>query len=257
MGRFTDRVAVITGGAGGIGKATALRLATEGAAVAIIDLPSADGASIVTEIQALGGTGWFLPADVTVSRELSHAIDEAARLGGRLDHIFNNAGINGPQAGTHEYPEDDFDKVIAVNMKAVWLGMRAAIPHLLERGGSILNTSSTAGSIAYAGMSAYTASKHAVIGLTKCAALEYAHVPIRVNCICPAPIATPMMRDTELRVNPDNPEAAHQLFAAMQPLNRYGTPEEVAALAAFLLSDEAGFITGSPYLIDGGLLAKP
>lgn len=257
MSRFTDHVAVITGGAGGIGRATAVRLATEGAAVGVIDMPDADGASVIAEIEALGGTGWFIPADVTKSKELTLAIDEVARLGGRVDHVFNNAGINGPQADTHEYPEGEFDWVIAVNMKAVWLGMRAAIPHLLERGGSILNTASTAGFIAYAGMSAYTASKHAVIGLTKCAALEYAHVPIRVNCICPAPIATPMMRDTELRVNPDDPEAAHRLFAAMQPLNRYGTPEEVAALAAFLLSDEAGYITGSPYLIDGGLLAKP
>jgi NAD(P)-dependent dehydrogenase (short-subunit alcohol dehydrogenase family) len=257
MSRFSDRVAVITGGAGGIGRAAALRLASEGAAVAVVDLPGADGDSVIREIEAIGGTAWFLPADATKSKEITKAVDEAARLGGRLDYIFNNAGINGPQARTHEYPEDDFDKVMGVNMKSVWLGMRAAIPHMLERGGAILNTASTAGYIAYSGMSAYTASKHAVMGLTKCAALEYADIPIRVNCICPAPIATPMMRDTELRVNPEDPEAAHRLFAAMQPLNRYGTPEEVGALVAFLLSDEAGFITGAPYLIDGGLIAKP
>jgi len=257
MSRFSDRVAIITGGAGGIGRAAALRLASEGAAVAVVDLPGADGDSVIREIEAIGGTAWFLPADATKWKEITKAVDEAARLGGRLDYIFNNAGINGPQARTHEYPEDDFDKVMGVNMKSVWLGMRAAIPHMLERGGAILNTASTAGYIAYSGMSAYTASKHAVMGLTKCVALEYADIPIRVNCICPAPIATPMMRDTELRVNPEDPEAAHRLFAAMQPLNRYGTPEEVGALIAFLLSDEAGFITGAPYLIDGGLIAKP
>lgn len=255
--RFEGKVAAVTGGAGGIGSATCRRLAGEGAAVGVIDLPGSAGEKLAAEIAAGGGQAWFIPADVTAWDELSQAVDEIARRGGRLDAIFNNAGINGPQAPIHEHPEAEFDRVIAINMKSVWLGMRAALPHLLERGGAILNTASTAAFIAYAGMAGYTASKHAVVGLTKCAALEYADVPVRVNCLCPAPIDTPMMRDTERRVNPQDPAAAHELFAAMQPLGRYGSPEEVAALAAFLLSDEAGFITGSAYMIDGGLLAKP
>ncbi|MDA8279223.1 MAG: SDR family NAD(P)-dependent oxidoreductase [Actinomycetota bacterium] len=257
MDRFAGQVAVVTGGAGGIGRAIGVRLAAEGAMVAIVDLPSADADDVVAQIAAAGGEAWSLPADVTRWDQLSAAVDEAARRGGRLDAIVNNAGINGPQAPVHEHPEDAFDRVIAVDLKSVWLGMRAAIPHMLERGGSIVNTASTAGFIAYAGMAGYTAAKHGVVGLTKCAALEYASVPIRVNCICPAPIDTPMMWDTERRMYPDRPEDARALFASMQPMNRYGTPGEVAALATFLLAPEASYLTGAAYPVDGGLLAKP
>lgn len=257
MDRFTGTVAVVTGAAGGIGRAICTRLALEGGAVAAVDLPGAGGDDLVAEIADAGGVAWSLPADVTSWGELSAAVDEAARRGGRIDAMVNNAGINGPQAPVHEHPEDAFDRVIAVDLKSVWLGMRAALPHMLERGGAIVNTSSTAGFIAYPGMAGYTAAKHGVVGLTKCAALEYASVPVRVNCICPAPVDTPMMRDTERRVNSEHPEEAHAMFAAMQPLNRYGTPEEVAALATFLLAPEAGYVTGAAYPIDGGLLAKP
>ena len=257
MDRFTGTVAVVTGAAGGIGRAICTRLALEGAAVAAVDLPGAGGDDLVAEIANAGGVAWSLSADVTSWDELSAAVDEAARRGGRVDAMVNNAGINGPQAPVHEHPEDAFDRVIAVDLKSVWLGMRAALPHMLERGGAIVNTSSTAGFIAYPGMAGYTAAKHGVVGLTKCAALEYASVPVRVNCICPAPVDTPMMRETERRVNPEHPEEAHAMFAAMQPLNRYGTPEEIAALAAFLLAPEAAYVTGAAYPVDGGLLARP
>lgn len=256
--RFAGKVAAVTGAGSGIGRATAIRLAGEGASVGVIDLPGKQGgAQTVAAIEAAGGSAFELPADVTSWEQISAALDELAALTGQLDAMFNNAGINGPQGLTHEHPEQEFDRVISVNLKSVWLGMKAAVKHMLPRGGAIVNTASTAGFIAYAGMPAYTAAKHGVIGLSKCLALEYADVPIRVNCVCPAPIDTPMMRDTELRVDPQDPRAAHQLFASMQPLNRYGTPEEVAALVCFLLSDEAGYCTGAPFLIDGGLIAKP
>jgi NAD(P)-dependent dehydrogenase (short-subunit alcohol dehydrogenase family) len=255
--RFEGRVGIVTGAAAGIGRAAALRLASEGAAVAVFDLPDSPGAETVAAIEGAGGEAWFLPVDVADADQLAAAVDAVAARSGRLDLLFNNAGVNGPQAPTHEHPVAEFDRVIGINLRAVWIGMRAAVPHMLGAGGAIVNAASTAAFIAYPQMPAYTASKHGVLGLTKAVALEYADVPIRVNCICPAPIDTPMMRDTERRVNPDDPAAAHREFAAMQPLDRYGTPEEVAALVAYLLSDEAAFTTGSAYPIDGGLLAAP
>lgn len=256
--RFLGAAAAVTGAGSGIGRATACRLAEEGATIGVIDLPGLRGGTeTIAMIESRGGAAILLEADVTDSEQLSAAIDRLVAQTGRLDAMFNNAGVNGPQRLTHEHAEADFDRVIAINLKAVWTGMKAAIAHMRDRGGAIVNTASTASFIAYAGMPAYTAAKHAVLGLTKCVALEYADVPIRVNCVCPAPIETPMMRDTERRVNAADPAAAHEQFAAMQPLHRYGTPEEVAALVSFLLSDEAGYCTGSSYLIDGGLIAKP
>ena len=257
MGRFSDQVIIVTGGASGIGRATAMRLAREGARVAVIDLPTAAGGpETVRDIGAVGGQALFVPTDVTSFSGLRQCVETTVREWGRIDGIMNNAGINGPIALIEDYPEEDFDRVIAVDLKAVWLGMRAVIPRMKEqRRGLILNTASTAGVASYVGTSAYTAAKHGVVGLTKLAAQELAPYGIRVNCICPAPVHTPMMYDTERKVNPTDPMAARAIFESQQPLKRYGTPEEVAALATFLLSDEAAFITGAPYLIDGGLLA--
>jgi NAD(P)-dependent dehydrogenase (short-subunit alcohol dehydrogenase family) len=256
--RGTGKVFVVTGGASGIGAATGRRLADEGAHVALFDVNEAAGRDVAAGIAAAGGEASFTRVDVTSSAQMCEAIDGVAEQYGGLDGIVNNAGVNGPTAPIEEYDEADFDRVVAVLMKSVWLGMRFAMPHLRARGGgAIVNTASTAAVIAYPGMTGYTAAKHGVLGLTKCVALEAADAGIRVNAICPAPISTPMMADTERRVSPDDPAAARQAFAEMQPLKRYGTPEEVAALIAFLLSDEAAFITGASYPIDGGLLAAP
>lgn len=255
--RFAGKVAVVTGAASGIGEATALRLAAEGAAVGVVDLPGSRGADTVAAIEAAGGTAWFLPADVSVAGQVTGAFDEAARRGGSLDLVYNNAGFNGPQALTHEYPEDAFDRVLAVNVKAVWLGIKAAVPHMLEQGGgAIVSTASTASFVAYGQMVAYNTSKHAVLGITKTAAVDYADIPIRVNAVCPAAIDTPMVRDTEKRISPDDPDIAHRALAEMQPLNRHGQPDEVAAAVSFLLSDDAGYVTGTGYMVDGGMLAR-
>jgi 3alpha(or 20beta)-hydroxysteroid dehydrogenase len=257
-GRAQGTVFIVTGAASGIGAATARRLADEGARVGLFDVNEAAGREVAAAIEGDGGEAFFARVDVTSADQMRGAIDAVAARWGGLDGIVNNAGINGPTAPIEEYAEDDFDRVVAVLMKSVWLGMRFAMPHLRARGrGAIVNTASTAALIAYPGMTGYTAAKHAVLGLTKCVALEGADAGIRVNAICPAPISTPMMADTERRVSPDDPAVAHQLFAEMQPLKRYGTPEEVAALIAFLLSDEAAYITGAAYPIDGGLLAAP
>ncbi len=254
---MTAKSYVVTGGASGIGEGIARRLSADGARVTILDVAER-GQEVADRLNAAGGQVRFSRTDVTSGEQIHAAIDAAAEAQDGLDGIVNNAGVNGPTAPIEEYGEDEYDRVVAVLMKSVWLGTRWAMPHLRARGGgAIVNIASTAAFIAYPNMTAYTMAKHAVLGLTRAMALEGADAGIRVNAVCPAPIATPMMADTERRVNPDDPSAAHQAFAAMQPLNRYGTPDEVAALVAFLLGDEAGFITGAPYLIDGGLLAKP
>lgn len=256
--RDAGKVHIVTGAASGIGAATARRLAADGSRVALFDIDERAGREVAAAIGAQDGSASFYRVDVTSAEQLRDAIDAVAEQAGALDGIVNNAGINGPTAPIEDYDEGDFDRVVAVLMKSVWLGMKFAMPHLRARGrGAIVNTASTAAVIAYPGMTGYTAAKHAVLGLTKCAALEAADAGIRVNAICPAPISTPMMADTERRVNPEDPAAARAVFAQMQPLKRYGTPEEVAALIAFLLGDEAAYITGAAYPIDGGLLAAP
>jgi NAD(P)-dependent dehydrogenase (short-subunit alcohol dehydrogenase family) len=223
----------------------------------VVDLPDSSAIEpLLAELDESAGAGMFEPADVTSFEQIGGVVDRVVRERGRIDAIMNNAGINGPIAVIEDYPEDAFDRVIGVNLKAVWLGMKAVIPQMKRQGsGVILNTASTAGVTAYVGTSAYTAAKHGVVGLTKLAAQELAPIGVRVNCLCPASVHTPMMHDTEANAVPGDPLAARRTFEAQIPMGRYGEPEEVAALAAFLLSDEASYITGAPFLIDGGMMA--
>ena len=255
--RFDGKVVLITGAAGGIGRAAAVRFAAEGARVGLVDV-SRDGLrATLAAVETAGGTGLTVEADVTRAADVArYAAAVAERFGG-VDCFFNNAGILGEVRPLADYPEDVFDRVMAVNVKGVWLGMKTVAPLLRARGGgAIVNTASIAGLHgSRVPLVAYTASKHAVVGLTRTGALELARDGIRVNAVCPSPIETAMVRALEERASPANPAGFHDRMAGTIPLRRYGTAEEVAALVAFLCSADARYITGGIYPVDGGATA--
>ncbi len=251
--RFEGKVVVITGGAGGIGRAAALRFASEGASVVAVDLPGAALDETAAAVEQAGGTVLTVGADVTKAADVERYAEEAQRRFGGIDCLFNNAGIEGYIGSILDYPEEMFDRVLAINVKGVWLGMKAVVPRMRTRGGgAIVNTASVAGLRATPSIIAYGASKHAVVGMTRSAAVEFARDGIRVNAVCPGPIETRMMRALERATDPDDPDANRQVRAARIPMQRYGKPEEVAALVAFLCSPDSTYITGGIHTIDGG-----
>lgn len=255
--RFVGKVIVITGAAGGIGRATAERFAQEGANVVAVDLPGTGLDETIALVEATGSTGLAVPADVSKSADVERYVNAAVARFGGIDYFFNNAGIEGFVGPTTQYPEEMFDKVIAVNLKGVFLGIKYVVPAMLQRGGGvIINTASVAGLSGTPSIFAYGASKHAVVGMTKSAALEFGHSGIRTNAICPSPIETRMMRALERGINPDEPEQAHQQMAATNPMGRYGEPAEVAAFVAFLCSADASYLNGGIFPIDGGRMAR-
>lgn len=255
MMRFTERVAVVTGGATGIGRATALAFASEGAKVVVADVNTREGQETVRLIRDGGGDGLFVAADVSKSADWKNLTEETLRVYGRLDVLFNNAGIEGQLSPTADYPEEAFDKLLSVNLKGVWLGMKTVIPQMVAQGrGAIINTASILGVVGFNNAVAYTASKHAILGMTKVAALEYSAQGIRINAVCPAFIKTPMI-ERGLGQLPNAAQMMEQI-AQMHAVGRMGEPQEVASLVLFLASDEASFIAGAAYLVDGGYTAR-
>ena len=253
---FTGKVALITGAANGIGRATALGFAKAGARLVLVDRDAAGGEATAGVIRQQGGEARFVAADVTRSAEVAGYVRTALDAYGRIDCFFNNAGIEGKWAHTAEYDEDMFDAVIGVNVKGVFLGLRHVLPVMLaQQAGAVVNTASVAGLVATPGMPAYVASKHAVIGLTKTAAGEVARQGVRVNCVCPGPVDTRMIHSLESQLDPADPASVARRYQAAMPTGRYTTPEEIANVVMFLSSDLAGNITGAQYVVDGGRTA--
>jgi NAD(P)-dependent dehydrogenase (short-subunit alcohol dehydrogenase family) len=246
-------VAIITGGAAGIGKAAAIAFAESGAQVALSDLKKERGEEVAQLIEKGGGKAIFVPGDTSKPSDVEKLIGAAVRAFGRIDCAFNNAGIEGKLASTVDCTEENFDRVIAVNLKGIWLCLRQEIQQMLKqgKGGAIVNMASVAGLVGFPNLPAYVASKHAVLGLTKTAALEYAKAGIRVNAVCPGVIHTEMID----RITGKDP-AVEKQFTNLEPVGRMGTPEEIAAAAVWLCSKSASFVTGHSMAVDGGFVAQ-
>jgi NAD(P)-dependent dehydrogenase (short-subunit alcohol dehydrogenase family) len=247
---FKNKVAIITGGSSGIGRATALAFAKKGAKIVIVDWH--ESPETMESLTNLDAEAIFIKCDVSKSADVKGMVKKTIATFGRLDYAFNNAGIEGDSAPTADCTEENWDKTIAINLKGIWLCMKHEIPEMLRQGkGTIVNCSSVAGLVGFEGLPAYVASKHGIIGLTKTAALEYAGQGIRMNTVCPGVIQTPMMD----RLTGKKKEAIEQ-FTALEPVGRMGQPEEIANTVVWMCSDEASFITGHAMVVDGGFVAR-
>ena len=248
MADFDGNVALVTGGGTGIGRATAIAFAREGARVVIGNRNSEAGEAVVKAIQDAGGDASFLRTDVSLEDDVKALVEHAVATYGRLDVAFNNAGIGGAAGPLADQSSDNYDKVMGINVKGVWMSMKYEIREMLKTGGgAIVNNSSVGGLLGFAGVGIYSASKHAVMGLTKSAALEYSAHGVRINAVNPAVIRTPMGEGLA-KTNKIKIEG----FAAMHPIGRIGEPEEVAEAVLWLCSDKASFVTGTATCVDGG-----
>lgn len=252
MAEMKGKVALVTGAGSGIGRATAILFSRRGAKVIVADIVPAGGSETVRMIQQEGGEAIFISADVSNAEQVRTMIDKAVKTYGRLDYAVNNAGMEAQPAPTADCAEADFDRTVAVNLRGTFLCMKYEIQQMLKQGkGAIVNTSSMAGMVGVAGMPAYTAAKHGIIGLTRTAALEYARAGIRVNAVCPGATRTPMVAQIIAAM----PEIGKDM-EENHPLGRIAEPPEIAEAIVWLCSDSASFVTGHALAVDGGLLAK-
>ena len=253
MGRLDNKVAVITGSASGMGRATAIRFAGEGAAVVITDLNQEGGEAAVRDCKENGGRAVFQKTDVSDESQVKAAIDRAVGEFGRLDITYNNAGLGGALGALEQITVENWDRTFAVLLRSVFLGIKHSIPAMRKTGGgSIISTASIAGLMGQAGPLVYSVAKAGVIHLTKCAAVELAKDKIRVNCICPGGINTPLLH----KHIPGGEPTTLQLLQAIQPIARPGTPDDIAGMALFLASNDAEWITGTAMVVDGGFVAR-
>lgn len=259
-GRLDGKVALVTGGGSGIGRATALAFAREGARVVVADITVEAGEATVRMIQEASGEACFCTADVSKAAEVQALVQRAVDTYGRLDCAHNNAGVEGlrgvPLAPTADLTEDMWDYTININLKGVWLCMKYEIPPMLSQGGGVIvNSASILGLVGLPTGAAYVASKHGVVGLTKTAALEYAQAGLRINAVCPGFIQTPLVDRLVELTSRENPHITEQV-TARHPVGRLGTPEEVAEVVVWLCSDAASFVTGHTMTVDGGYVAQ-
>lgn len=249
---FSGKVALVTGGASGIGRATSLAFAHGGAWVAVSDVNEDGGQNTVHMIQEAGGEALFFKCDVGSVESVNTMMTNIVKNMGRVDYAFNNAGIEGVSADTVQCSEENWDRIIDINLRGVWLCMKHEISLMIKNGGgAIVNCSSIAGLVGFQGSPAYVASKHGILGLTKTAALEFAKQNVRVNAICPGVIQTPMID----RVTSKNISLQKQLMDS-EPIGRLGTPDEIASAALWLCSDQSSFVTGHSLVVDGGWVAQ-
>lgn len=255
MNRFEDKVVIITGGGSGLGQATAIRLAKEGAKLSLVDLNEKGLEETKQKVlQVAPNTEVLLiTANVAKEEEVQNYVNQTVEKFGKIDGFFNNAGIEGKQNITENFGVDEFEKVINVNLNGVFYGLKYVLKVMSEQGyGSIVNTASVGGIRGVGNQSGYAASKHGVVGLTRNSAVEYGELGITVNAIAPGAIMTPMVEASLRQLDPDNPEEAGKAFVSVNPMKRFGKPEEVANVVAFLLSDEATFVNAAVVNIDGG-----
>src|SRR5262245_26168924 len=252
---MAGKVALITGGSSGIGRSAGLLFARAGARVVVAARRTAEGEETVQMIREAGGEACFVQTDVSQAAAVYALVNTCVARYGRLDYAINNAGIEGSIVPMIDYTEDDWDAIISINLKGVWLCMKAEIVQMQQNGGgAIVNVSSIGGLIGFPRMGPYVATKHGIIGLTKTAALEYAARNIRVNVLCPGLIDTPMA-DRFVEGMQAGGIDAEQIFMSLAPLKRRGTPEEIAEAAVWLCSDAASYVTGHAMVVDGGFMA--